>query len=40
MSFGVTEAHRDDDMDSFVKRADEALYEAKETGRNKVVIKK
>ncbi|MBR6396879.1 MAG: GGDEF domain-containing protein [Lachnospiraceae bacterium] len=39
MSFGVTQFCPGDDPESFVKRADEAFYEAKETGRNKVVIK-
>ncbi len=38
MSFGVTKALPGDTKESFVKRADEALYEAKETGRNRVVI--
>ncbi len=40
MSFGVTENIHSDTLDSFVKRADEALYTAKETGRNKVVQKR
>ncbi len=39
MSFGVTIAKPSDDSDIFVKRADNALYEAKQTGRNKVVTK-
>ncbi len=37
MSFGVTQNKPGDTLDSFVKRADQALYTAKETGRNKVV---
>jgi len=37
-SFGVTMLRREDDEKSFIQRADEALYEAKETGRNKIIV--
>ena len=38
-SFGVTQYIKNDDEKTIVKRADEALYEAKKTGRNKVISK-
>lgn len=38
ISIGATMARYDDTVESFVKRADDAVYEAKETGRNKVVL--
>ena len=37
MSFGVVEYNDGDSVKEILKRVDEALYEAKETGRNKVV---
>ncbi|MGM0410867.1 MAG: GGDEF domain-containing protein [Bacillota bacterium] len=36
-SFGVAELNENDDIDSIIKRVDDALYEAKESGRNKVI---
>jgi len=36
-SFGCSEFREDDDEKEFFKRADKALYEAKESGRNRVV---
>lgn len=38
-SFGVAPLHSSDDADRWMARADEALYEAKATGRNRVVIR-
>jgi len=35
-SFGITEFKENDTLESITKRADSALYEAKESGRNKV----
>lgn len=36
-SAGVTELRRDDTQSSSIKRADEAMYQAKQTGKNKVI---
>ena len=38
-SIGVTQYKTDEVVTSFIERADSALYEAKETGRNKIVKK-
>lgn len=38
-SFGVTQIKSGDSLEFVIARADEALYDAKETGRNKVVVK-
>ncbi|MEE9597470.1 MAG: diguanylate cyclase [Acidiferrobacterales bacterium] len=37
-SFGVAEFNRDEKSEVLIKRTDNALYEAKEHGRNKIVI--
>jgi len=37
LSAGITCLKSDDSVDSFIERADKALYEAKETGRNKII---
>ncbi len=39
ISIGLTQFKKEDTMNSLVKRADEALYEAKAKGRNRVEIK-
>lgn len=36
---GVTQYKKDDTLESMFKRCDDALYEAKETGRNRVCVK-
>ena len=38
LSVGVSLLKTDDTVDEFIDRADKALYSAKETGRNKVVL--
>ena len=38
MSFGVYQLDGDQTMDQNVKQADERLYQAKTTGRNRVVV--
>lgn len=38
-SFGVTALRTDDTIKTFLERCDEALYEAKEAGRNRVKVK-
>jgi diguanylate cyclase (GGDEF)-like protein len=37
-SFGVAQYHRGEDLDACVKRADQALYKAKDLGRDRVVV--
>ena len=37
-SFGVTAFREGESMESFIKRADEAMYLAKEQGKNRVVM--
>ena len=38
VSFGVAEFRIDDSVEDIIFRADKALYKAKDTGRNKVVL--
>ena len=38
MSFGVSEIRENSDVESVVNEADEAMYESKNTGRNKVTV--
>ena len=39
-SFGITERDEDDDIHTVLQRADKALYEAKDAGKNRLVFKK
>ena len=38
ISTGITELKKGENEDNFYKRVDEALYSAKQTGRNKTVL--
>lgn len=38
VSAGLVEAHPEDSMDDLLKAADDVLYQAKETGRDRVVV--
>jgi diguanylate cyclase (GGDEF)-like protein len=38
VSLGVSTLHKDESADTFIKRADTAMYRAKNTGRNRVVL--
>ena len=38
VSIGVSQAREDDTLDSLCVRVDEALYAAKQSGKNKVVV--
>ena len=38
MSTGLALLDKDDDLKTLFKRSDKALYQAKNTGRNKVVV--
>jgi len=40
ISGGAAKLHKDDDKDSIFKRADKLLYEAKRSGRGKIIIEK
>lgn len=38
VSLGVTQARKDDTLDCLCSRVDDALYKAKKTGKNKVIV--
>lgn len=38
LSLGIYEMQADDNEEELLKKADKALYQAKNTGRNKVVV--
>jgi len=38
MSLGVTQLKGEDTIESFLKRADEALYMSKENGKNRTTV--
>jgi len=37
-SFGVTDYRKQEDIDAFINRVDSAMYQAKDEGKNRVVI--